>query len=390
MSDFDVAIIGGGPGGSTLAALLANSGVRVVIVERSTFPRLAVGESLLPYSLPIWEKSGVLSKLEKTFLRKPGARFVNDDTLEEDWFLFDNTVRVGPDHAFNVRRADLDQLLLEHAVDCGAKVHQPDTAENVVFGDDDVLVQTSNGEFKTKYLVDATGRDTFLANRQKTKQLDTNHRKIAVFAHFEGVQRDEKHEGNIYIVRFHETARGWFWMIPFTGEVSSVGVVSDIEFFKNANQTPEQFLQAQLAASRFMGPRTQDMNRVTDVFSEAEFTYSGGALSGDRWLKLGDAGAFIDPIFSSGVLLSTLAAEAAYESITAALPENKALAGFDEPVEQAVRVFRTFINAFYDKDLLQHMVGPRKRPLIQRGITSLLAGDVFNQDNPLIGWLEAL
>ncbi|MHC4841493.1 MAG: NAD(P)/FAD-dependent oxidoreductase [Planctomycetota bacterium] len=390
MTEFDVVILGGGPGGSTLAALLAKSGANVAVVERAEFPRIAVGESLLPYSLPIWERSGVLPKLEERYLRKPGARFVNDDTLEEDWFLFDNTVRIGPEYAFNVTRADFDLLLLNHAAECGAKVMQPNEIVSVVFEDLGARVETDKGELKAKYFVDASGRSTFLAHSQKTRQLDLDHRKISMFAHFKNVMRDDRDEGNIYIVRFHDTDQGWIWMIPFQGAVSSVGVVSDVEYFKQTGLSPEEFLDSQLNASRFMSPRMTEATLQTDVFSEAEFTYSGGELSGDRWLKLGDAGAFIDPIFSSGILLSTLAADAAHKSITDALPKNKSLSGFGEPVLQAVGVFRTFIQAFYDKDLLQHMVGERKRPLIQKGITSLLAGDVYNRDNPLLDWLEAL
>ncbi|MEE9311950.1 MAG: NAD(P)/FAD-dependent oxidoreductase [Planctomycetota bacterium] len=388
MTEFDVIILGGGPGGSTLAALLANSGVNVAVIEKAKFPRIVVGESLLPYSLPIWERSGVLPKLEEHFIRKPGARFVNDQTLEEDWFLFNNTLRTGPEYAFNVTRADFDLLLLDHARECGATIMQPVECTEVVFGDDDVTVRTSAGELDAQYFVDASGRDSFLARRQSVRENDPEHRKIATFAHFEGVELDEEDDGNIFIVRFADTNQGWMWMIPFKSGTASVGVVSDIDYFKQAGQSPEEFLSAQLESSKFMAPRMKYAQKFTDVMSEAEFTYSGGSLCGKRWLKLGDAGAFIDPIFSSGILLTTIAADVAHDVLVKALKDGDSLDGFREPIMQAVKVFRTFINAFYKKDLLQHMVGPHKRPLIQKGITSLLAGDVINAENPLIDWLE--
>jgi flavin-dependent dehydrogenase len=391
---FEVIILGGGPGGTTLGALLAREGVSVCLFERETFPRFRIGESLLPYSIPVWRRSGVLPKLhEAGFMIKPGARFVVDETLEEECFWFRNGLEQHEDlaYAFQVQRAPFDKLLLDHARECGVTVMQPVTATGWRSEQDAAVLETSAGEIRASLLCDASGRWTFLSSRQNQRRIHTQHRKIACFAHYHNARRCEQDPGNIIIVRFGETRMGWFWLIPFTDGTASVGVVADAAYYRETDVTPAQFLDKSLRDSRHLWPRMKDATLASEVMTEADFSYTSDHLAGERWLKIGDAGAFIDPIFSSGVLLSTRAAEFACDAILAARAggdwSEAAFAEYERTVKEGTRAFWGFIDAFYNRDFLKQMVTSQRRPLLQRSITSLLAGGVFKSSNPMIPYL---
>jgi flavin-dependent dehydrogenase len=391
---FDVAIVGGGPGGSTLAALLAKQGKRVAVVERNAFPRFRIGESLLPFSIDIWEKAGVLQKIhDQGYCVKRGARFVIDETLEEECFWFDNGLDKDHPYAFQVQRGPFDKLLLDHARELGVAVLQPVGASNWRIEPDKAVLNTDKGDLHAKVLCDASGRWTFMSARQGQRRVHPAHRKITCFAHFTDVVRCEQDPSNIIIVRFGETKKGWFWLIPFSDGTTSVGVVADAEFFRESRQTPQAFFQASVAASRSMEPRMRDAKPRCDVLMESDFSYTSDRQVGDRWLKVGDAGVFVDPIFSSGVFLSTKAAELAAEAIDAAFnagdfSESRFL-DYEKQIRTGTKVFWSFIDAFYNRDFLKQMVTSRRRPLLQSSITSLLAGDIFNPKNQLITYLTS-
>jgi flavin-dependent dehydrogenase len=392
MPEFDVAIIGGGPGGSTLAALLAKQGRSVCIIERAEFPRFCIGESLLPFSVPVWERSGVLPKIhEHKYMIKPGARFVVDETLEEECFSFKNGLDDQHPYAFQVQRAPFDKLLLDHARELGVEVYQPTEAKSLEVTDDAAVLQTDQGEIRAKVVCDASGRNTFLSTRQRQRRHMKEHRKIACYGHFTDVTRCEQDEGNIIIVRFGETRKGWFWVIPFTDGTNSVGVVADADYFAQSGLSAHDFLMKSIRESRHVGPRMTGAKLCGNAGSEADFSYTSERHVGDRWLKIGDAGAFIDPIFSSGILLSTRAADEAATVLKAAFAagdfSEAALKPYEERVRKATRVFWAFIDAFYNRDFLKQMVTSKRRPLLQRSITSLLAGDVYNDNNQVIKYL---
>lgn len=385
-------IVGGGPGGSTLAALLAKQGRSVCILERDTFPRFRIGESLLPFSVPVWEKSGVLAKIERDgYMIKPGARFVVDETLEEECFWFENGLDSQHDYAFQVQRGPFDKLLLDHARELGVTVKQPLAAKDLRIEPDAAVVTTPEGEFRAQVVCDASGRWTFTSTLQRQRRVHPSHRKVSCFGHFRGVRRCERNEGNIIIVRYGDTEKGWFWVIPFTDGTTSVGVVAEVEYFRRCNLSPGEFLIKSIRESRHVAPRMTDAQLCGEYMSEADFSYTSDRHVGDRLIKVGDAGAFVDPIFSSGVLLSTLAADMAAEAIEGAFLAGDfsadSFAAYEAHVRRGTKVFWSFIDAFYNKDFLRQMVTSRRRPLLQKSITSLLAGDVYNPNNQLITYL---
>ena len=392
LGSFDVAIVGGGPGGSTLAALLAKQGRTVCVVERDEFPRFRIGESLLPFSMDTFRETGVLEKIERDgYMVKHGARFVVDETGEEECFWFRNGLDEEHPFAFQVQRAPFDKLLLEHAVGLGAKLFQPLSATGFRAESGQAVLETEQGEIAAQVVADVSGRWTFMSGRQKQRKLHPSHRKLSVFGHFKGVVRDESDEGNIIIARFGDAKMGWFWLIPFSDGTTSVGVVADSGYFRETGQSPAEFFHTSVQASRSIGPRMTDAELIGELHSEADFSYTSERHVADRLIKVGDAGAFIDPVFSSGVFLSVKAADMAAKEIARAFETGDfsegAFSDYEKKVRQGTKVFWAFIDAFYNKEFLKQMVTSRRRPLLQKSITSLLAGDIYNPSNQLISFL---
>ena len=383
----DVLVIGGGPAGSTISALLADQGWNVQVLEKDPHPRFHIGESLLPQTLPILKQLGVLADVEKIGIVKYGAEMVSHRYGRTQMFYFSKAFDESQPYAFEVKRSEFDAILLKNAVAKGAQVHEGVRAERVEFRPGTtslVHAQDKTGNpmaWETRFVVDASGRDTFLSAQLGGKQRSQTHNSAAIFGHFEGVGRlPGKDEGNITAGWLDH---GWCWLIPFKDGTTSVGVVCWPDYIKSRTVPLDQFLLNTLSQSPPIAKRMSQAKLLTPVYAAANFSYRRETMSGDGYLMVGDAFAFIDPVFSSGVHLALNSAVLGAKVVEAHLRHSpdyaQRLREFERMVRRAINTFSWFIHRFTQPAFQSLFVSTNRPPKIERAVLSLLAGDVYEQ-----------
>src|SRR5438128_8434412 len=363
---YDVAIIGGGPAGSTAAALLAQAGRRVILFEREKFPRFHIGESLLPFSMKAFTRLGLHEKFSRAgFIKKYGGEIIGACSENGTKFYFKDGYRSQTDHAYQVTRGDFDKVLLDHARECGAEIRDETSVDSVEFSNEGIqLGVRSDGSFRSvraRYLVDASGRNSVLGRQFKIKKTYDHLQKLSIFAHYEGVWRRDGIDGTLTVLV--RAVDRWFWLIPVTAERTSVGMVLDSETFRKSKVTAEDFLEQALAEQPTIAKRMTNARRVSKVYVEADFSYRSARLHGDRWLLAGDAAGFIDPIFSSGVFLAVFSGERCGDALNEVLDHprnaNRLFAGYERAVNRAMDNYLRFVNAWYTKEFIEVFLAPR-------------------------------
>jgi flavin-dependent dehydrogenase len=388
----DVVVIGGGPGGSTAATLLARRGYKVIALEKAHHPRFHIGESLLPMNLPVLERLGVMEKVREIGVFKPGADFEADNERGYSTFAFARAIGNSPPHSFQVWRQDFDKMLYEHARACGADAregHEAVKAEQKGPRETLLEVRTDEGRsyaIQARYLIDASGRDAFLSARKKLRRKNDKHQSAAIFAHFRGAElRPGEDAGNISIYRFDH---GWMWMIPLPGGVMSVGAVCWPEYLKQRTGGTAEFFIDTLKQNPAMWRRMQRAELINEVAVTGNYSYDSTQMGGPGWLLVGDAFAFLDPVFSTGVYLAMSGAEEAASVVDMALREparEKALLRKLEKRQRAgMRRFSFFIYRFNGPVMRQMFRSPRNIWRLEEGVISMLAGDLF--DTPKVLW----
>ena len=377
-SAFDTIIIGGGPAGSTAGAFLARSGQRVLIVEKEVFPRFHIGESLLPFGNDVLQASGVWPKVAAAgFQSKLGAEFGMSNGARAHRFWFARGLVPGYGQTFQVERAQFDQVLLNHAGACGCELRQPCAVQSVARAGDEWRVTLTAGEARSRWLLDASGRDTFLARALQLPREPFNvPKRVAVYAHFTGVYRNDGDAGgHIVIIRL---ADGWFWLIPLAHGKTSVGMVRVLEDLKQFGGTSAEWFAHTVTASSELTRRMANAQRIGEFYTTSDYSYRYGALATDRALLVGDAGGFIDPIFSSGVYIATASAQLAAQAILAAGPRGlsaRAQRRYGRAVHRMMDVFLKMILMFYDQSTFEVFMHPRSRFGLVEAVNSILAGN---------------
>lgn len=381
---YDVAIIGGGPAGSTAATLLAKTGRRVIVFERDKFPRFHIGESLLPFSMGTFDRLGVREKLDAAFMPKYGGEITAACGTKGAKFYFKDGFRSQRDSAYQVTRSEFDKLLLDHSRENGAEVREETEVTKLEFADDRVkiAIEAADGKKSTidaRYLLDCSGRQTILGTMFNLKQTYDHLQKFSVFAHYEGVDRYPGLDGTL--IRMVRGLDRWFWTIPLTETRTSVGVVMDTAAFRKAKLSPEVALEQLIAEQPLMVERMKNAERVTPVYSASDFSYRNTRLDGDRWLLAGDAAGFIDPVFSSGVFLAIMSAERAADTVEEVLrdesKQHRAFRKYSHDVNRIMDIYLTFVNAWYQrgKEFLEVFLSPSDTVQIAAAVNAVLAGN---------------
>ncbi len=382
----DVIVIGGGPCGSTAATFLAKAGKSVRLFERETFPRFHIGESLLPASMPIFKETGFYEVLNRgKYLQKFGARFVDYKTEDQIYFGFQDGLNAEIPSAFEVERADFDQDILNFAKTCGVEVHQPERVRQIDFTSEQVQVITGEDQYSASYLIDCTGRDSFVGKRlgRRVSHKDLNN--VAVFSHYHGIQRYEgPSEGDITIGLLPGGA--WTWMIPFQGDRTSVGVVCSSKIFQPEKGLLE-FLEGTLCRSPTVQGLMTSAERATEVTSIANYSHHSEHFFGPRVLLAGDAAVFLDPIFSSGVHVGVTSGKLAAQTILKAFDQSLTLElgalgeRYQFDFMKGVNRFHKLIAMFYEGNFVSQMKKTLQRESMRKAFTSAVAGDVWNDEN---------
>jgi flavin-dependent dehydrogenase len=387
----EVFVIGAGPGGSTISALLAERGHDVVACDKDRHPRFHIGESLLPQNMALFETLGVAEAVADIGMVKRGAEFNSPDHEHRTTFDFSSAFDKRWPYAYQVRRSEFDHLLLANARAKGAKVHEGARVRSVEFTDAGpvrVDVEHDDGtrsQWQAQFLVDASGRETFLANLLGFKRKNQKHNSAALYGHFTGVERLEgPAEGNISVFWF---AHGWFWLIPLKDGTTSVGAVCWPYYMKSRKTDPTTFLRETIAMCPDLAKRLEGAEMTGPATATGNYSYECTRMSGARYLMIGDAWAFVDPVFSSGVYLAMNSGALGADVVEGVLRDPasapRLYADFERQVRRGVKTFSWLIYRMTSPIIRQLFMRPRNLMRVEDAVISLLAGQVFEGAGPV-------
>jgi flavin-dependent dehydrogenase len=386
----DVVVIGGGPAGATVSTLLAQKGHRVELFERDRFPRFHIGESMIPDTYFAIQRTGLLEKMKRShFVKKYSVQFINQHgKLSEPFYFWDNKPHESS-QTWQVVRSEFDKLNLDHARENGVNVHEGARVLEVLFEGKravGVRVKPEDGheqEVRSKVVIDASGQSTLIIDRFGLRDWDPKLKKAALWTYWKGAQRDTGRDEGATLVIQTKGKTGWFWYIPQHDDIVSVGVVADHDYlFKRGNKDMEAIYFEEVAKAPGLQPRIQNATRC-DIFRiQKEYTYRTKQGAGDGWVLVGDAFGFLDPLYSSGLLLAMTSGCMAADNIAEAFARNDfseaQLRKWEQPFLKGVDRIRRLVCEYYDGLSFGRFV--KKYPHLKGMITDVLIGDVFDDD----------
>ncbi len=385
-SKYQAVVVGGGPAGSPAAWRLATAGHKVSLVERERFPRFHIGESLLPASNHVFRALGLEDLLAGAdFVEKRGASFSTEDGALSSRIDFTDCPGVTAPITYQVPRERFDRMLLDHAASAGAEVRQGCRARDATFtaGGVNLAITTGNeavSEVRAEVLIDASGQAGFLSKRLDLRRVDPELKHVAVYSHFEGVERPAaERAGDIRIVSRRDMS--WIWLIPLSATLTSVGVVvpRQGQAARAAGESAGQLLESYLRSTPVVADQMLRAQPLSPARFEADFCYAPRAYAGDRWLLAGDAGSFLDPVFSSGVLLALESGFEAGAAADRALAEGsvtkRAFGAFQRRQRRRYKVFRRLVRGFYQPAFRDLFFQPTNRWGLLDAMVTVLAGN---------------
>jgi len=384
--DYDVVVIGGGPAGSTVSTLIADAGYRVGLFEREKFPRFHIGESLIPETYWVLERIGMLEKMQKShFVKKYSVQFVNSSGRESAPFYFWDNKPHECSQTWQVIRSEFDQMMLENARDHGVDAHEGVHVQDVLFDVDravGIRIKEAGGnrrDVRASVVVDASGQAALLQNRFKLRLWDPVLNKGAIWSYFRGAYRDTGRDEGATMVIQTPDRQGWFWYIPQHDDIVSVGVVAPFDYLFKGRANHEQTFNEEVERTPGVKKRIEKARRATGYFVTRDYSYRSRQAAGHGWVLIGDAFGFLDPLYSSGVLLALKSGELAADAIVDGLKKGDVsgaqLAHWAPMFNQGIDRMRRLVCEYYDGFHFGQFV--KKHPDLQGTITDLLIGDLF-------------
>lgn len=383
--DYDFAIAGGGPAGTSAAICLAQKGHRVILFEKEHFPRFHIGESLLSSANDAFDTLGVTQRIDEAcFPPKWGARLYTHDGKTGYGVDFAVVREITRPQTVQVCREKFDAILMDRAREVGAEVREGHRVTACDFDADSAILDYAsddgvNGRVRVRALVDASGRHGLVAKKFGLRTDEPRLANIAIFAHFTGVPRlaGDRPDDIRLIAR---ADAGWFWVIPISPELTSVGVViPKTRYMQLPHGSPEQMLQSAFADTPVLADLMREAKREWPVRVEKDFSYSASAYAGDRWILAGDAGSFLDPVFSTGVSIAMESGIEAAAELDRASAQNdfsaRSFAAFSRRQAKRFKAFRRFVIGFYTPQFRDLFFSPNPPPVLFRAIVTVLAGN---------------
>jgi flavin-dependent dehydrogenase len=390
-TDYDVIVMGGGPAGSTVATLVAAAGRRVTLLERLPETGFKIGESLMPETYRTFARLDLLEQLyASSFPRKYSVQFYSKSGRASAPFYFQETDPGENSITWQVPRRDFDRLLLDNARRHGVELRQGATVREVLFDGERAvgvaadLPGEGRRELHAKVVVDATGQSAILGRRLGLREIDPLLKKAAIFSHFEGALRDPGIDEGATLVLHTERQESWFWYIPLPHDRVSVGVVGAVEYLVGGRGGDlQRIFEEEVARCPPLQPRLAGARRVMDFLALRDFSYKSRQIAGDGWVLVGDAFGFLDPIYSSGVLLAFSSGEFAADAILGALADGDLsgarLGAFGPRFIAGMDAMRVLVHTFYDPDF-RFSKFIRRFPECRHDLIRVLRGDVFDHD----------